>query len=212
MDAPAPKATLSLDTCLLVVIEGYLLNDLKSMEDDIEWKDLGAVCYPMLMAILAGSELLGRLTGGNASQAVAHYWTTFMSRINPLYVDLGAVAQDILRNGLMHTYFTKPGVGVVRKIPGAHLTTDDGLILLDCCVLADDFRESYLRHAKPCICAHRDAAEGRSLEVHRDATQARSSRTLAAIDLTRFPRTIDAPGVGRISGIYVPTGASQYPG
>lgn len=212
MATPAQKATLSLDTCLSVVIEGYLLNDLKSMKDDIEWKDLGAVCYPMLMAILAGSELLGRLTGGNTSRAVAHYWTTFMSQINPLYADLEAVAQELLRNGLMHTYLTKPGVGVVRKIPGAHLTTDDGVILLDCCVLADDFRESYLRHAKPYVCSERDAAERHVLQVHQDATQARSSRTLAAIDVTRFPRTIAAPGVGRISGIYVPTGASQYPG
>lgn len=212
MDPPVQPRRLSLDDCLNTVVEGYLLPDLASMTDDIEWKEQGAVCYPMLMAVLAGSELLGRLSGSTANGEVEHYWNEFMSRINPLYEELGQVAQDVLRNGLMHTYFTKPGIGVVRKIPGAHLTTDFGLVLLDCCALADDFRESYQKHAKGFLYGNREAVDPRVEGLERDATHIRSSRAIEAINRERFPRTVGRPGVGWISGIYVPTGASQYPG
>jgi hypothetical protein len=131
-----------------------------------------------------------------------------MSRIDPLYDDLGKLAQDILRNGLMHTYFTKPGVGVVRKIPGAHLTADDGLILLDCGVLADHFRESYFQHPKVYVDDNREAVEKRVDWLYKETTQRRPSDILEAIDLSRFPPTLGAPGVWRISGIYIPVGAS----
>jgi hypothetical protein len=84
MGPPAQPRKLSLEDCLNTVVEGYLLPDLASMTDDIEWKERGAVCYPMLMAVLAGSELLGRLAGGKGNGEVEHYWNEFMSRINPL--------------------------------------------------------------------------------------------------------------------------------
>jgi hypothetical protein len=47
---------------LEVLIEGYLLGDLESMATEITPKEVGAVGYPMAMAGLAGSELLGALT------------------------------------------------------------------------------------------------------------------------------------------------------
>src|SRR5205814_330857 len=43
MDTSAEPRKLTLDDCLSTVVEGYLLPDLASMTDDIEWKDQGAV-------------------------------------------------------------------------------------------------------------------------------------------------------------------------
>lgn len=213
---PSAPTGLSLDVVLHSVVEEYILADLKSMTDEITWKWSGAVCYPMLMAVLAGTELLGTLTGGTATEAVDRYWTEFMSRIKPLYGQLGAVAEDILRNGLMHNYFTKLGVGIVRSIPDIHLTCDEtGQILLDCCVLAADFRDSYVMHARDHIRANPEVAQKGVNRIAREATQPRSGKVLAEVDRTLFPATKPTPNVGRISLIYFPSGAvraSQYPG
>jgi hypothetical protein len=100
---------------------------------------------------------------------------------------------------------------VVRKIRGAHLTTDFGMILLDCCAVADDFRESYHKHAKAFLYGNRTTVEPRVEGIERNTTHIRSSRAIEAIDREKFPRTVGRPGVGWISGIYI-SGASQYPG
>ena len=65
-DAPA---TPPLDTCLRTIVEDYVLGDLDAMTTEITWKPVGAVCYPMVMAVLAGSELLGRLAGAPRGKA-----------------------------------------------------------------------------------------------------------------------------------------------
>ena len=210
---PTPSPGLSLDTALQTVVEHYLLADLQTMQDEIPWRESGAVCYPMLISVIAGSELLGALTGGRAKFEVQHYWTSYMSRVNSLYVELGPLAQDILRNGLMHSYMTKPGVGVVRGIPDIHLTIDDrGLLLLDCVSLAKDFHDSYAHYARPHIDANRDAAQSGLDRVVREMTAIRAEKTRNAINEALFPKTRPTPNVARISGVYVPIGASQYPG
>jgi hypothetical protein len=140
--------TLSLAGCLDVVVEDYVLGDLDSMAE-IEWKETGAVCYPMVMTVLAGCELLGRLAGAPKGLEVDRYWTQFMAEVDSRYGELAALAQHLLRHELMHSYFTKPGVGVVRGKPEAHLRFADEMLILNCLELANDFRESYERHAKP---------------------------------------------------------------
>ena len=212
MDAGPPSPGLSLDACLQTIVEGYLLNDLKSMAEEIISKEFGAVCYPMLMAVLAGSELLGCLTGGRKGKEVHDYWAGFMSRINPDYADLGELAQQIMRHGLMHTYVTKPGVEVVRDIAAAHLTTHDGVLVVDCCVLSDDFRQSYLQHAKGFIMSNRQAAEQGVAVIQREATKQQAMRALEAIDLAQFPPTTRGVDVDGVSGTHAVTRGSAYPG
>jgi hypothetical protein len=153
------------------------------------------------------------LAGAPNGRAVEHYWTEYMRRVEPLYAELGVLAQDLLRNGLMHTYFTKPGVGVVRDLADIHLTVDEtGMLLLDCGTLARDFRESYRQHAKEAIFADRQTAEAGLARLTREATGPRSAHILAKIRWELFPPTQPTANVARISGIYVPAGASQYPG
>ena len=156
----AADKPLLLDDCLGTIVEEYLFGDLDSMTA-LEIKPVGAVCYPIMMAVLAGSELLGVLTGKGGS-GVAHYWEEFMSRVEPTYGQLGELADVLLRNGLMHAYVTKPGVGIRRDDPDAHLTTDaSGLHVFNCDVLAEHFKTSYRDHARAAIYADRARAQQR---------------------------------------------------
>jgi hypothetical protein len=168
---------LDLDECLRVVVEGYLFGDLDSMKNEVTMKEMGAVCYPMMMAVLAGSELLGALTGGRKDHEVEHYWKHWLSKVEPKYGELGRVAQDLLRNGLMHIYLTKPGIGVRRDKPKQHLREIAGALMFNCVVLADDFRRSYEEHAKAEIEAKRGRGQGRLNELMGDATK-KSERIL----------------------------------
>src|SRR6266851_4683170 len=54
--------TIDVENMLEHGIEGYLLGDLESMATEIQPKEIGACGYPMMMAVLSGSELLGALT------------------------------------------------------------------------------------------------------------------------------------------------------
>jgi hypothetical protein len=140
-------------------------------------KEMGAVCYPMMMAVLAGSELLGALTGSKKDHEVEHYWKKWLSKVKPKYGDLDRVAQDLLRNGLMHMYLTKPGIGVRRDESGQHLREVGGALMFNCVVLAGDFRRSYQEHAKAEIEANRGRAQGRLNELMTDAAK-KSERIL----------------------------------
>ena len=162
-----------------------------------------------------GSELLGCLTGGRKGKEVHDYWAGFMSpRINPDYADLGELAQQIMRHGLMHTYVTKPGVEVVRDIAAAHLTTHDGVLVVDCCVLSDDFRQSYLQHAKGFIMSNRQAAEQGVAVIQREATKQQAMRaqrrsTLRSSHPRRAALTSTGSRARMPSRVEVPTPAER---
>jgi hypothetical protein len=134
------------------VVGGYILGDLQSMDRYVpDDKDSGACGYPMVMAVLAGSELLGLLAGvgTNHKDRLVGYWQRHMKQVRPRYADLGEVAYGLMRNGLMHAYVTKPNIIVVRRRPDCHLVYEPpGVLFIDCITLADDFRASYLDHAK----------------------------------------------------------------
>jgi hypothetical protein len=141
----------------------------------------------MMMAVLAGSELLGGLTDGLQGGEVSYYWTNSMAAVNPAYGHLGTLAQDLLRNGLMHIYLTKPGIGVRGDRPEQHLKFDPatGVRMFNCVVLADDFRRSYYEHAKPRIDENPEAAQ-KSLDRLMVAAAQKSAQVLAALPASAF--------------------------
>lgn len=53
--ASAPS-TITVADMLSNVVRGYLLGDLESMATEIQPKPMGGVGYPMVMAVLSGSE------------------------------------------------------------------------------------------------------------------------------------------------------------
>ena len=160
--AAGPR-TIALTNALEVVIEGYLLGDLESMATEIKPKEIGAVGYPMAMAVLAGSELLGALTSDVAkTNRIEHYWTTYMARVNEKYGDLAAIAAELFRNGIAHSYLSRPGVAVVRGGVEWHLQRHPSLgVVLDCVKLYRDFRRSYEDYAKRYILDNVTEAQGR---------------------------------------------------
>jgi hypothetical protein len=110
-----------------ILIEGYLFGDLESMATEIKPKPIGAVGYPIVMAVLAGSELLGALTSdGSAGNQIQHYLHTYMAKVNEKYGDVGEIADDLFRNGIAHSYLSRPGVLVVRGESEWHLAAHTG--------------------------------------------------------------------------------------
>jgi hypothetical protein len=178
--------TMSVPDLLVHVVEGYLLGDLQSMRTEIKPKEMGAVGYPMLMAVLAGSELLGKLTA-DTGNPIEHYWKTYMAPIDKRYADVAAIAKELCRNGLAHMYLTKPGVGIVRGQPTRHLAFEHGTqVILDCLVLHDHFKQSYEYHARPAIQGSLQHSQRRlnALVAH-DARK--SAQLLKKLPLSRFP-------------------------
>jgi hypothetical protein len=172
---------------LTLGIEGYLLGDIESMGTEIHPKPIGACGYPMVMAVLAGSELLGALTS-DASQTnrIEIYWMTFMAKVDSRYDHLGRIAKELARNGIAHSYLTHLGVQVVRGDPARHLTRSaSGELIFDCVELAAHFRESY-EHARAYILDNVDAAQRRLDELFRhDGEKVRS--LLGDLPSEQFP-------------------------
>lgn len=178
--------TMSVPDVLVQVVEGYLLGDLQSMRTEIKPKEMGAVGYPMLMAVLAGSELLGKLTA-DTGDPIERYWKTHMARVDERYADVAAIAKDLCRNGLAHMYLTKPGVGLVRGQPTRHMALEHGNeLIIDCLVLHDHFKQSYENHARPAIQGSLQHAQRRlnALVAH-DARK--SAQLLKKLPPSRFP-------------------------
>jgi hypothetical protein len=184
----AAAKTISLDDYLGKIIEGFLFGDLDAM-GAVGSKPNGSLNYPIMMAVLAGTEVLGTIIGtSKEGAAVEYYWKEYMSRVNPAYEHLGELARVLLRNGLMHAFVTKPGVGVVKKNPKAHLTTNaEGLRIFDCGVLADHFKRSYFEHAKPDILTKRQRVERRLDEVVLAHVMTQMSSVLGRIPASVFP-------------------------
>jgi len=177
---------MSVPDVLVQVVEGYLFGDLESMRTEIKMKEMGAVGYPMLMAVLAGSELLGNLTA-SSGDPIEHYWKTYMAPVDARYADVAAIAKELCRNGLAHMYLTKPGVGIVRGEPTRHLAFERSKeLILDCLVLHEHFKQSYEDHARPAIQGSLQHAQRRlnALVAH-DPTK--SAQLLKKLPESRFP-------------------------
>lgn len=120
------RPTIPVSSVLTNLVEGYLLGDLESMATEVQSKEMGACGYPMVMAVLSGSELLGAMTS-DAAQAdrIEAYWKTYMAKVDPLYGYLGKIASQLARNGIAHTYLSHLGVLVVRGHSRRHLTLSE---------------------------------------------------------------------------------------
>jgi hypothetical protein len=160
--AAAGPYSIALADVLETLVEGWLLGDLESMATEIKPKDIGAVGYPMAMAVLAGSELLGALVSDiTKSKRIGNYWTRYMAKVDRKYGDLGEIATDLFRNGIAHSYLSRPGVAIVRGDRRWHLRRSRLGVTLECVQLYEDFCRSYTEHAKPFILEHARKAQGR---------------------------------------------------
>lgn len=187
--------TIPVGSVLENLIEGYLLGDLESMATEVQSKEIGACGYPMVMAVLSGSELLGAMTSDIAQgDRIESYWKTYMAKVDPLYAYLGKVASQLARNGIAHTYLTHLGVLVVRGNPRRHLTLSmSEELIFDCLELHKDFRESYETRARPCIVENiQDAQRRVDALVQHDRIKAKS--LIDELPFDRFRQTFPDGG------------------
>lgn len=142
-------------------IEGYLLCDLKKMQE-VELKDdetMGACGYPMLMSIMAGIELLGALTKNekynhlNGDTYFSNYWNTFLCEINHEYKPFGKFFRRMVRHGLMHSFLTKSDIEVSKNSPSLHMkyTKTPQNLKIDSTTMLNDFEKSYMDFIKPIV-------------------------------------------------------------
>lgn len=153
------RLTIPVERMLQHGIEGYLLEDLQSMATEIQAKEMGAVGYPMVMAVLSGSELLGAMTStAKEDNRIEAYWQAYMAQVEPRYEYLGKIAKQLARNGIAHSYLSHLGV-LVQRGGGRHLERHGGEIVFDCLQLHSDFRHSYIDYARPHILGNKDHAQ-----------------------------------------------------
>ncbi len=183
--------TIPVSGVLANLIEGYLFGDLESMATEVQLKEIGACGYPMVMAVLSGSELLGAMTSDAAQDdRIETYWKTYMAKVDPRYGYLGKIASQLARNGIAHTYLTHLGVLVVRGKPRRHLTLSEGEeVIFDCLELYAQFRESYEAHARPYILKNvQDARRRVDGLVRYDRIKAKS--LIEALPFDQFRQTL----------------------
>ena len=105
---------MTLDDYLEQFIEGYLLEDLRSMASITLPPDqrYGAVGYPMVMTALSGIEVLGALTsrtkcsGENGADRFGAFWREYVYVEKPAFQRLHALVYQMVRHGLAHAYLT----------------------------------------------------------------------------------------------------------
>jgi len=145
---------MSVHNFLREFIEGSLFNDLETMQHakpldpTAQW---GHLAYPIVMTCSAGIEVLGVLTSeedpSRSKANFCHYWRTY------LYPDPGpkreaAEAVYVLaRCGITHSFAAK--LPSVEKGTGRHLIHQNGVLIIDCLQLAEDFKRSYRDHIQP---------------------------------------------------------------
>lgn len=169
--------TIPVRSVLENLVEGYLFGDLESMATEVQPKEIGACGYPMVMAVLSGSELLRVMTSDNVQgDRIETYWKTYMAKVDPLYVYLGKIASQLARNGIAHSYLTHLGVLMVCGRRRRHLTLSmSDELIFDCLELHKQFRESYEAHARPYIVENvQDAQRRVDALVRHDRTKAKS--------------------------------------
>jgi hypothetical protein len=185
------RPTIPVSNVLTNLIEGYLFGDLESMATEVQSKDMGACGYPMVMAVLSGSELLGAMTSDAArDDRIETYWKSYMAKVDPLYGYLGKIASQLARNGIAHTYLSHLGVLVVRENGRRHLTLSESKeVILDCLELHTQFRQSYEAYARPYILENVQGAQRRVDDLVRyDHIKAKSLIDVLPFD--RFRQTL----------------------
>jgi hypothetical protein len=143
-------------------VDGYLLNDLKSMADVTvpAGQTSGGVGYPIVTTTLAGMELLGELLmpntdafdGNKGNDYFLNYWDNYFAVQNSAYTGLGRLFRQLMRNGIAHTFVAKPGV-MVEKGTNRQMSIDRTRqeIYIDCNVFYKEFEDSYLKLVRPIL-------------------------------------------------------------
>jgi hypothetical protein len=153
----ATDPVIKLDEFLDRFIDGYLLEDLRSMVEKIPVphdRKYGAVGYPIVMTALAGVESLGTLTStdkrydpNDGAKYFALGWERWLypGRTAP---ELVKAVRALVRNGIMHVFIAKAGVMVTREPSHVkhHLQfVEPGWFVLHADVLAADVRTACKR-------------------------------------------------------------------
>lgn len=201
------------------VIDGYVIHDLETLLATPADVSVGAVGYPIVMAVLAACDLLGQLDGASNGDEVAYYFRTYLAQINSLYGAIDKIAQDVLRNGLAHHYLTKIGVAVFRGRDDLHLRLDGhgtkATLYIDCVKLANDFVESYTAHAQADLSYSPDVP-GRVANIYRRFQRAQEKVAQLPEDFPRVEALVSVPsvymGVGVQSGTIIDDGVFLAPG
>jgi len=190
---------MTLDQYVARFIDGYLFGDLHTMaairvQDDKQ--EFGAVGYPMVLTVLAGIELLGTLTSAapfNRRQGEDRFCEFWRDHLYPAHPDRQALAvliYQMVRNGLAHTYMTKPKFVVTRGHRGDHFTqTPDGQIVIDALALHDELVSAYKQRVKPLL-----AGAGRSVIE----TRFKEMRAWHAAEYVRFSSVFATVPMGRV--------------
>ena len=143
-------------------VEGYLFHDLESMEKITlpTGQNDGAVGYPMVSTIMAGIELLGNLliptsdafNPNLGNNYFLNYWNIYLTKQYPIYTNLGSLFRKLIRHGIAHTFVAKPGILVTKGTnQQIKLDTPRQELYVDCNVLFNDFKQSYISLVKPII-------------------------------------------------------------
>src|SRR5262245_39189384 len=120
--ASRSEGQMTLNQYLEQFIEGYLLEDLRSMAEIrvAPAKQSGAVGYPIVMTVLSGVEVLGVLTSqapyneNNGAARFGEYWRGYMYPDREAFGRLHALMYEFVRHGLAHAYMTKPMIRVTK--------------------------------------------------------------------------------------------------
>jgi hypothetical protein len=129
MGAAAEKLTV--ENVLDNVIECYLFGDLDSMKAEITLKQCGSIAYPMMMAVLSGSEMLGALTSdAKKANRIATYWAQVHGPYRPALRRTGRDRGPGVSHGIAHNYLSWLGVGVVRGQPHRHLRREQAGVMV----------------------------------------------------------------------------------
>lgn len=147
---------MTLDEFIERFIEGYLFHDLREMAK-IRVPNYGGCGYPMVMTTLAGIELLGVLTSEkdyseqHGDNRFREFWQRYLYPTSPRRQAMADLMYQLVRNGLAHTYMTKPGFVVTKGYDGRHLSKtsgDEEIIVIDALTLAEDFELAYTQRVK----------------------------------------------------------------
>ncbi|MBW7932348.1 MAG: hypothetical protein H3C62_01795 [Gemmatimonadaceae bacterium] len=130
-------------------VEKHLIRDLEVMVSDKQ--DLG---FPVLMATIAGMELLGGLDAagnefaihGKGDEYFRRYWNKYLYPAEHQHHSPALASQvfDSVRNGIAHGFYVLEGVEIHTSRDDRHLTTaEDGIFHIDAVSLAEAFVASY---------------------------------------------------------------------
>jgi hypothetical protein len=172
--ATGSQSMIDLDVFIQQNVEGYLLEDLKTLKEAPlpPGKRAGAVGYPLLMTAFAGIELFGallsphRFNTNHGRKYFCNFWKDHLYKNDPSRAAAGEVLYSLVRHGLAHVYVTKGEILVVKNAPALHLTIAvDRSLYVDAAQLADDMERWYTSKIKSVLKHNRTSIQARLDEI-----------------------------------------------